>query len=66
MDCLDDKLNKMCCFDEKLDSGDIMLVNNAVVAHARDAFEDVPGEPKRHLVRCWMELQMFDLGAAEN
>jgi hypothetical protein len=49
--------------------GDIQLINNATILHARTAYEDhVEPERKRHLVRLWLRLRDFssveaDLGA---
>ena len=61
MDVLDDTLTEGCCFYEKLERGDILICNNSCVAHGRDAFQDVPGQPARHLVRAWMQCQGVDL-----
>jgi len=57
MDILDDELDKACVFHERLDRGDIIFANNAMLAHARDAFENIPGEPPRHKVRAWLQIQ---------
>lgn len=64
MDVLDDTLTEGCCFYERLERGDILICNNSCVAHGRDAFQDVPGQPSRHLVRAWMQCQGVDLYAA--
>lgn len=61
MDVLDDTLDKGCCFRKCLERGDILMCNNAIVAHGRDSFQDIPGEPHRHLVRAWMQIQTVDL-----
>ena len=61
MDVLDDTLTEGCCFDERLTRGDILICNNSCVAHARDAFKDVSGQSKRHLVRAWMQCHAVDL-----
>mmetsp|Transcript_52 Transcript_52/g.67 ORF Transcript_52/g.67 Transcript_52/m.67 type:complete len:1119 (+) Transcript_52:229-3585(+) len=61
MDVLDDTLTEGCCFYERLERGDILICNNSCVAHGRDAFQDVPGKPSRHLVRAWMQVQGVDL-----
>ena len=61
MDCLDDTLDKGCCFNESLERGDIIICNNACVAHGRTSFKDVQGKPRRHLVRAWMQVQKVDL-----
>jgi hypothetical protein len=43
----------------RLEQGDIVLINNYVVAHSRSAFEDHDEpERKRHLLRLW--LVMYD------
>ena len=36
--------------------GDIQLVSNHTVLHSRTAFEDGPGDDKRHLLRLWLSL----------
>jgi SAM-dependent methyltransferase len=64
MDVLDDTLTEGCCFYERLERGDILICNNSCVAHGRDAFRDVPGQPPRHLVRAWIQCQKVDLYAA--
>lgn len=61
MDILDDTLTEGCCFYERLERGDILICNNSCVAHGRDGFQDVPGQPQRHLVRAWMQCQKLDL-----
>ncbi|KAK1737226.1 methyltransferase domain-containing protein [Skeletonema marinoi] len=61
MDVLDDTLTEGCCFHERLERGDILICNNSCVAHGRDAFQDVPGQPSRHLVRAWMQCHGVDL-----
>jgi len=61
MDVLDDTLTEGSCFHERLDRGDILICNNGIVSHGRDAFEDVPGVAPRHLVRAWMQCQKVDL-----
>jgi len=57
MDILDDELDETCVFHEKLKRGEIIFANNAMLAHARDSFEDAPGEPPRHKVRAWLQIQ---------
>jgi hypothetical protein len=44
--------------DMQFDLGDLQLVSNHVVLHARTAYEDV-GDPaqKRHLLRLWLSLR---------
>jgi len=61
MDVLDDALDKGCCFHESLERGDILICNNACIAHGRDAFQDAPGKPPRHLVRAWIQMQKVDM-----
>ena len=34
---------------------------SSLQAHGRDSFRDIPGEPCRHLVRAWMQIQKVDL-----
>lgn len=41
-----------------LSRGDIQLVNNHVLMHARDAYQD--GPQKRHLLRLWLSLTDSD------
>lgn len=45
------------CLDMELQAGDLQLVSNHTVLHARTAFEDWP-EPdrRRHLLRLWLSL----------
>lgn len=38
-----------------LAKGDIIVVNNKMVLHARDSFEDHPDHPPRWLLRSWFE-----------
>jgi len=41
-------------------SGDIQLLNNAVILHARAAYDDYPEpERKRHLLRLWLSAREF-------
>jgi len=42
--------NQLCVSGQK---GDIILVNNLAVMHARSAFNDGPGQ-KRHVMRLWL------------
>lgn len=42
--------------DMWLEPGDIQLLSNHTVAHARTAYEDGP-EQRRHLLRLWLSLQ---------
>jgi hypothetical protein len=43
--------------DMALQPGDVQLVSNHVVLHARTAYEDPPGDAgKRHLLRLWLTL----------
>lgn len=64
MDMLDDELDKRCCFHDALERGDILICNNGCIAHGRDAFTDAFGDQPRHLVRCWIQMQKFDLMTA--
>ncbi len=44
-------------FDMDLEPGDIQILNNYAVLHARDGFEDWPEQNKRrHLLRLWINL----------
>lgn len=61
MDILDDELDKVCCFHDKLVRGDIVFTNNAIIAHARDSFENDPYAPPRHKVRAWLQAQKADM-----
>ena len=38
-----------------LEPGDIQLLSNHTIVHARTAYEDDPGR-KRHLLRLWLTL----------
>lgn len=42
--------------DMELRPGDLQLVSNHTVLHARTAYEDAPGSGKRHLLRLWLSL----------
>jgi hypothetical protein len=43
--------------DMQLERGDVQLVSNHVILHARTAYEDVPDPArKRHLLRLWLTL----------
>lgn len=39
--------------------GDMYFVNNLAILHAREAYEDGPGEPGRHLMRLWLSDERF-------
>ena len=44
-------------FDMDLEQGDIQILNNYAVLHARDEFEDWPDQDRRrHLLRLWINL----------
>ena len=43
--------------DMWLEPGDIQLLSNHSVAHARTAYQDSP-EQRRHLLRLWLSLQI--------
>lgn len=44
-------------FDMDLEQGDIQVLNNYTVLHARDEFEDWPEQDRRrHLLRLWINL----------
>ena len=40
-----------------LAKGEAVFANNFTVYHARTEFTDPPGEPKRHLLRLWLEAE---------
>jgi alpha-ketoglutarate-dependent taurine dioxygenase len=43
--------------DMELRPGDVQLVSNHTVIHARTAYEDAPGDGgRRHLLRLWLSL----------
>ena len=42
--------------DMDLAPGDVQLLSNHVVLHARTGYEDDPNEPGRHLLRLWLSL----------
>lgn len=42
-------------FDMMLKPGDIQLISNHTILHARTAYEDIPGR-RRHLLRLWLSL----------
>jgi alpha-ketoglutarate-dependent taurine dioxygenase len=41
--------------DMQFEVGDVQLLSNHVILHARTAYEDVPNEP-RHLLRLWLSF----------
>ena len=46
-------------FNMDLEQGDIQILNNYAVLHARDEFEDWPEqERRRHLLRLWINLDL--------
>jgi SAM-dependent methyltransferase/alpha-ketoglutarate-dependent taurine dioxygenase len=55
MDVLDDKLDASKTFNQRLERGDMIFANNALIAHARDSFKDHPDHRPRHLVRAWIQ-----------
>ncbi len=57
MDILDDTLDKDCLFNKALERGDMVFSNNAIIAHAREKFDDAPGYPPRHKVRAWLQIR---------
>ena len=51
------ELAEELCFRMMFEPGDIQLLNNHVVYHARDAFEDDPGSGRqRRLMRLWLAM----------
>jgi hypothetical protein len=42
-------------FDMEFEQGDVQLVSNHVLVHARASYEDAPGR-ERHLLRLWLTL----------
>src|SRR5690606_22269162 len=45
------------CFSMELESGDLQLLNNYVVIHARTNFDDYEDhDAKRHLLRLWLAI----------
>mmetsp|Transcript_6918 Transcript_6918/g.10535 ORF Transcript_6918/g.10535 Transcript_6918/m.10535 type:complete len:257 (+) Transcript_6918:17-787(+) len=62
MDLLDDQLDEECCFNQRLNSGEIMFGNNSLLAHARSSFKDNEKDaPRRHLLRAWIQVQKMRL-----
>ena len=56
LDHLNDIANELC-FEMKLQPGDIQLLNNHVVYHARDPFvDDIDNGKKRLLLRLWLAM----------
>jgi hypothetical protein len=54
LNCLE-RLTYECAFEFVLEPGEIYLINNYTVLHARTAFEDwSDDERKRHLLRLWL------------
>lgn len=47
--------SKDICLDMQLEPGDVQLVSNHTIIHARTGYEDTP-ERKRHLLRLWISL----------
>jgi hypothetical protein len=46
-------LSKRHCLTMRLKRGDIQLINNLAVQHARDAFSDSTSQ-RRHIIRLWL------------
>ena len=61
LDMLDEQLDKERYFNRKLEPGEMIFVNNSLLAHNRTSFKDVPGMPNRHMVRAWIQIQKADL-----
>jgi hypothetical protein len=49
--------------DMQLAPGDVQLVSNHSVVHARTAYADEPGAPPRHLLRLWLSLEQVPAAA---
>lgn len=43
------------CLEVRLQAGDLQLLNNHIVLHARSAYTDA-GEQRRHLLRAWLSV----------
>jgi hypothetical protein len=43
--------------DMHFEPGDVQLISNHSVLHARTAYEDGPGPARRHLLRLWLSLR---------
>jgi hypothetical protein len=58
VDCVESlAVDKRFRFDMSLEQGDIQILNNYAVLHARDEFEDWPEQDRRrHLLRLWINL----------
>ena len=61
MDLLDDQLDQCRSFDRQLEPGEMIFVNNSILAHNRTKFKDLPNVLKRHQVRAWIQVQKADL-----
>ena len=42
--------------DMQFEPGDLQLISNHTIVHARSAYEDAPGS-ERHLLRLWLSLE---------
>jgi len=61
-DLLDQEMYTACCFNRVMEPGEVVIGNNHVIAHAREAFKDFP-DPEirgRHKVRCWIQLMKVE------
>lgn len=47
-------LDESIAMRTRLEAGEAIFANNYTVLHARTAFYDPPGAPKRHLLRLWL------------
>ncbi len=63
MDMLDWELETGCIFKQAMETGDMVLFNNMLVAHARNSFFDADDKPPRHKVRAWLQIQKANIGS---
>ena len=60
LDLFDQELDNNCCYNQCMQSGDIIFVNNLQILHARNAFISDDSLPSRHKVRVWIQAQNID------
>jgi len=59
LDALDSALDIEKVASIKMKAGEIIYCNNMSVCHGRDAFTNRAGDPERHKVRAWLQLQEY-------
>lgn len=60
LDLFDQELDNNCCYNQCMQSGEIIFVNNLQILHARNAFDSDDSLPSRHKVRVWIQAHNID------